>query len=52
MSGKSTAGDTLFTIFGGVCAVLATLVALWIGRGIARMSHHPAADSAAHEAHH
>lgn len=51
MSRTSTTGDTLFTVFGGVCAILATLVALWIGRGIARMSHHPAADASDTESH-
>lgn len=51
MSRKSTTGDTMFTVFGAVCAILATLVALWIGKGIARMSHHPATDSASSESH-
>ena len=49
-------GDALFTVIGATCAVLATLVTLWIGRGIARMGHGagheaPAAEGAAHEAH-
>lgn len=51
MSRTSTMGDTLFTVFGGVCAILATLVALWIGKGIARMSHHPSAEASSSETH-
>ena len=42
-------GDALFTIFGAACAVAATLVTLWIGRGIARMGHHGGGEGA-HEA--
>ena len=60
MSRKSTAGDTLFTIFGAGCAVVATLIFLWIGKCIARMGHGgheagheaPAAEGAAHEPQH
>jgi hypothetical protein len=40
-------GDALFTTLAATAAIAATLITLWIGRGIARMSH---GGGAAHEA--
>jgi hypothetical protein len=59
MSRKATAGEAMFATFGALCAVVATLIFLFIGKGIARMGHHeapagheaPADGSAEHEAH-
>ena len=48
MSRKATAGEALFATFGAVCAVVATLIFLFIGKSIARMGHHEA--PAGHEA--
>jgi hypothetical protein len=61
MSRKATAGEALFATMGAVCAVIATLIFLFIGKSIARMGHDaheapagheaPAAEGAAPEAH-
>lgn len=50
MSGTASTGDRIFAVVGGICAIVATLIFLWIGKGIARMGHSASHESPAAEA--
>ena len=47
----TSAGDYLFTVLGATCAVIATLITLWIGKNIARMGHGGGHEGTAAESH-
>jgi len=48
----TSASDYLFTAMGAGCAVVATLIFLWIGISIARMGHHGGTESHGESAEH